>query len=66
MILPVCPLSVNVPLVVPEQMVVPPLTLPATVVGLTITIVESEFAIPQEPLCTTALKAVLCVNTPEV
>ena len=47
---PVCPLNVSNPLVELEQMVVPPLTLPATVVGLTITIVESAFAVPHEPL----------------
>ena len=47
---PVCPLNVSNPLVELEQMVVPPLTLPATVVGLTITTVESAFAVPHEPL----------------
>ena len=48
--LPVCPLSVNVPLVVPEQIVVPPPTLPATVAGSTDTVVVDEFAAEHAPL----------------
>ncbi len=48
--LPVLPLSVNAPLVDPEQMVVPPLTLPPALVGLTVTVVVVEFASGQVPL----------------
>ena len=48
--LPVLPLSVNVPLVAPEQIVVPPLTLPPTLVGLTVTVVVLEVASGQVPL----------------
>ena len=39
----------------PEQMVVPPLTEPPTEVGETVTVVASEYAGPQTPLLTTAL-----------
>ena len=46
---PVCPLSVNVPLVDPEQMVVPPVTLPPALVGLTVTVVAEEVAGAHEP-----------------
>ena len=37
--------KVNTPLVLPVQMVVPPVTVPATVVGSTVTVVETEFAV---------------------
>ena len=47
---PVLPLSVNVPLVEPEQIVVPPLTLPPALVGLTVTVVVLEVASGQVPL----------------
>ena len=52
--LPVLPLNVNVPLVEPVQMVVPPLTLPPTLAGVTVTVVVVEFASGQVPLWTTA------------
>ena len=48
--LPVLPLSVNVPLVAPEQIVVPPLTLPPALVGLTVTVVVLEVDSGQVPL----------------
>ena len=48
--LPVLPVKVNAPLVAPEQMVVPPLTLPPTVRGLTNTTRESVDSILQLPL----------------
>ena len=48
--LPILPLSVNVPLVAPEQIVVPPLTLPPALVGLTVTVVVLEVASGQVPL----------------
>ena len=48
--LPVLPLNVNVPLVEPEQIVVPPLTLPPALVGLTVTVVVLEVASGQVPL----------------
>ena len=63
---PVCPESVNNALVLPEQMVVPPATLPPTEVGLTVTVVADELAALQTPLVTTALNWVVCVNAPEV
>ena len=42
---PVLPLSVNVPLVEPEQIVAPPLAEPAIVGLLTVTTTESELSI---------------------
>ena len=64
--LPVLPVSVNVPLVEPVQMVVPPLTLPPLLVGLTVTVVVLELASGQVPLCTTALNCVVWVSAPDV
>ena len=52
---PVLPLNVSCALVDPEQIVVPPVTLPPAEVGLTVTVVADEFAAVQEPFCTTAL-----------
>jgi hypothetical protein len=63
---PVCPLKVNVPLVEPEQMDVPPLTLPPTDAGFTVTVVADEVAEAHEPLCTTARNCVVWVRAPEV
>jgi hypothetical protein len=48
--LPVLPLNVSVPLVDPVQMLVPPLTLPPTEVGLIVTVVVEEFAMGHVPL----------------
>ena len=48
--LPLLPLNVNVPLVEPEQIVEPPLTLPPTDPGLTVTVVVDEVAVAQLPL----------------
>ena len=62
--LPVLPDKVNVPLVDPVQMLVPPLTLPPAVAGVTKTETESVFNILQAPFCTTARKAVDWVNVP--
>ena len=47
---PVFPLSVNVPLVDPEQIVDPPVTLPPTDAGFTVTVVVDELAEAQLPL----------------
>jgi len=65
-IVPVCPAKVNTPLVLPEQIVVPPVTDPPTEVGLTVTVVATELAKLQTPLVTTALNRVVCVSAPEV
>ena len=56
---PVCPLNVNVPLVEPEQIVVPPVTEPPTDPGVTVTVVAEELAVAHDPLCTTALNWVV-------
>ena len=48
--LPVLPDKVNVPLVAPEQIVVPPLTLPPAVAGVTVTVVVDELASGHVPL----------------
>ena len=53
-IVPVFPLSVNVPLVEPEQIVDPPVTLPPTEPGFTVTVVDDEVADAHDPLCTIA------------
>jgi hypothetical protein len=63
---PVCPLKVKVPLVDPEQIVVPPLTLPPTEVGDTVTVVAVAVSGVQEPFCTNTRNCVVCVNAPEV
>ena len=47
--LPVLPLNVKVPLVEPEQILVPPLTLPPTETGVTVTVVAAELASAHEP-----------------
>ena len=65
-IVPVWPERVSRPLVLPEQMVVPPETVPPTEVGSTITAVKAEIAGLQIPLVTTALNCVVCVSEPEV
>ena len=49
-IVPVCDPKVNSPLVLPEQIVVPPATVPPTAGGSTVTVVASEFAAEQTPL----------------
>ena len=54
-IVPVCPERVSNPLVVPEQIVVPPLTAPPTDGGSTLTVVGVELAELHMPLVTTAL-----------
>ena len=59
---PVLPLKVNNPVVDPEQIVVPPVTLPPTEGGLTVTMVSVELAEGQTPFCTTARNFVLCVK----
>ena len=62
---PVCPAKVSVPLVLPKHTFVPPVTLPPTEVGSTVTVTEMELATEQLPLCTTALNSVVCVSAPE-
>ena len=47
---PTLPLSVRRPLVLPLQIVEPPLIVPPTVVALTVTVVEAELATKQVPL----------------
>jgi hypothetical protein len=49
-IAPVWPANVNTPLVLPLQMVVPPVTDPPTEVGSTVTVVAAELATRQLPL----------------
>jgi hypothetical protein len=63
---PEWPERVSKPLVVPEHMVVPPVTLPPTDIGSTDTVVEEEFAGAQTPLWTTARNCVFWVKGPEV
>ena len=46
---PVFPLKVRVPLVEPEQMVDPPVTLPPTEPGFTVTVVAEEVAGVHDP-----------------
>ena len=46
---PVFPLKVKVPLVAPEQMVEPPVTLPPTDAGFTVTVVADEVAGVHDP-----------------
>ena len=53
-IAPVLPLKVKVPVDKPSQTDVPPLTLPPTVAGSTVTVVEDEATAEQVPLFTTA------------
>ena len=52
--LPVFPLKVNTVLLVPEQTVVAPLMLPATDVGLTVTVTDAVGTDEHTPLVTTA------------
>ncbi len=47
---PVLLANVNKPLVLPEQIVVPPVTDPPTLVGSNVTVVNAEFAVGQTPL----------------
>ena len=63
---PTFPESVSRPLVLPVQIVVPPVTVPPTVAREIATVVEVENTSPQAPLSTTALNCVAWVNTPEV
>jgi hypothetical protein len=63
---PVCPLRLSVPLVDPEQMVLPPLTDPPTDAEPMVTVVEAEFTDAQLPLFTTARNCVVCVSAPLV
>ena len=60
------PLRDKLPLVDPEHIVVPPLTLPPTDAGLTVTVVAEEVSGVHEPFCTRALNFVVWVNAPEV
>ena len=54
------------PLVLPVQIAVPPVTAPPTVVGSTVTIAAAELTTEQAPLWTTALNWVAWVSAPEV
>ena len=63
---PVIPLKVSNPLVVPGQIVVPPLTFPPTDPGFTVTVVVDEFAEAHAPFCTTARNRVVCESAPDV
>ena len=63
---PVLPANVNKPLVLPEQMAVPPVTTPPTEVGSTVTVMAAELLTEQLPLWTTALNCVAWVSAPEV
>ena len=55
----VWPDKVKRPLVLPEQIVVPPVTVPPTEIGSTVTVVSNEFSVVQLPLWTTALNLVV-------
>ena len=55
----VWPDKVKRPLVLPEQIVVPPVTVPPTEIGSTITVVSKEFVVAQTPLWTVALNLVV-------
>ena len=57
--LPVCPLSVSVPLLEPEQTVALEETEPPTETGLTVIVAAEELADEQTPLCTTAMYKVV-------
>ena len=63
---PVWPAKVSMPLVLPKHTFVPPVTLPPTDTGSTVTITGVELATEQLPLWMTALNSVVCVNAPEV
>ena len=56
---PVWPERVKSLLVLPEQIVVPPVTVPPTEIGSTVTVVSAEFSAPQTPLWTVALNLVV-------
>lgn len=62
--LPVSPLKVSVGAVLPEQMAEPPVTVPPTAAGVTVTVVEPELAEAHDPLCTTARNCVVAVIVP--
>ena len=53
--MPVCVPKLNNVELVPVQTVAPPVTVPATVAGSTVTVAAAEFASAQTPLLTTAL-----------
>lgn len=65
-IVPVCPVKVNIALVLPEHIVDPPVTVPPIEAALTFTVVTTEFATVQLPLCTTAINCVVAVKAPDV
>ena len=52
---PIFPANVKTPLVLPLQIVVPPVTVPPTEVGSTVTVTTAELATKQFPFWTTAL-----------
>ena len=60
--LPVCPLSVNVPLLEPAQAVVEPATEPPAEIGVTVIVTPEEFAEVHPPLCTTARYRVVVIK----
>ena len=64
--LPTLPARVKLPLVLPLQIVVPPVTAPPTEVGSTVTVVGVEVAVEHAPLWTTALNCVVWVKAPDV
>ena len=57
--LPVFPVNVMVPVLPPLHIVVPPLTVPPTLGGVTAISSSKEVALEQAPLCTTALNWVV-------
>ena len=62
-IVPVYPLKVNMPLVLPEQIVEPPLTVPPTPVGSTVIVAIAEKSSTHTPFFTTALNLVVVFKT---
>ena len=59
---PVLPDKVKIPLLAPEQTVVPPLTVPPTLIGLTVIVAAAEKAALQVPFCACNLNFVVVVK----
>ena len=62
---PTSPVMLSAAAVLPEHIGDAPVMVPAIVPDETVTMVESELAEAQLPLCTTARKAVVAVNGPD-
>ena len=62
--MPIRPERVNKPLVLPEQIVLPPDTVPPAVCSYTVIVAVVELAGEHTPLVTKALYSVVCVRVP--